>query len=186
MHRPWPKAAQEAYRAAAPFGSPERTAFELALGLSQRISDTIGIRWDQWGPDGFEIRQSKTSTALTIPPTKALADYLEAIERGPDTIVTNIKGGRLGYSGAYQRFNAARKIAADKAREEGDNRLADLIMTLTQHGLRYTVASEMGAAGATDDEIAAVTGHKTTAMLRKYAGAERQKARAKAGQSKRK
>lgn len=39
--------------------------------------------------------------------------------------------------------------------------------------------------GARDEEIAAVTGHKTTAMLRKHAGAERQKAHAKAGQGKR-
>lgn len=185
VHRPWPLAAQEAYRAAAPHGSAERTSFELALGLSQRISDTLALRWDQWGPEGFEIRQSKTATALVIPPTQALADYLNAMERRSATIVTGIRGNELGYSGGYQAFRDARKRAADKALEDGDERLADLIMTLTQHGLRYTVASEMGAAGASDDEIAAVTGHKTTAMLRKYAGAERQKARAKAGQSKR-
>lgn len=145
----------------------------------------LAIRWDQWGPDDFEITQSKTATALIIPPTTALADYLNSIDRRAEAIVTGIKGKALGCSRGYQAFRDARQRAADKAREDGDERLARLIMDLTQHGLRYTVASELGAAGASDDEIAAVTGHKTTAMLRKYAGAERQKARAKAGQAKR-
>lgn len=185
LHRPWPHEAQEAYRAAALFGTPERTAMELSVGVSQRIGDTLALRWDQIGPGGFEIVQSKTQTALLIPPTSALTDYLSLIERRGETIVTADDGGPLGYSGFAKRFRAARSVAAEQLRKDGRDTAADLMEQLTVHGWRYTAAAEMAAAGASDEEIAAVTGHKTTAMLRKYAGAERQKAHARAGQSKR-
>ena len=185
VHGPWAADVIAAYRAAAPIGSSERTAFELSLGLSQRIGDTIKLRWDQWGPDGFEIQQSKTGTALTIPPTDTLAAYLNQIERGTTTIVTGARVGAMTYSGVYSRFVIARAAAVQAALDAGDERLAARIKASTQHGLRYTVAHQMAEAGIPDNEISAVTGHKTLAMLRKYAGAARQKGHAKAGQSKR-
>lgn len=54
------------------------------------------------------------------------------------------------------------------------------------HGLRYSAASELAGAGCSDELIAAVTGHATGAMVRKYAGAARQKVRAIEAQSRRK
>ena len=186
MHQPWPREAQEAFRAAAPAGAPERTAFELAVGVSQRIGDTLALRWAQIGPDGFSIVQSKTQTALVIPPTSTLEAYLATIERRGPTIVTAENGGPLGYSGFAKRFRAARSAAAARLREDGRDDLAELMERLTVHGWRYTVAAEMAQAGASDAEIMAVTGHKTLSMIRKYGGAERQKAQAKSGQGRRK
>lgn len=64
---------------------------------------------------------------------------------------------------------------------------ADLIMAVRRaigaekydiHGLRYSAASELAELGCSDELIQAVTGHATGAMVRKYAGAARQKARA--------
>lgn len=52
-------------------------------------------------------------------------------------------------------------------------------------GLRYA-AAELAALGCSDELIASVTGHSTTAMVVKYAGPERQKARAKEAQGRRK
>ncbi|WP_244519399.1 tyrosine-type recombinase/integrase [Paracoccus alcaliphilus] len=46
------------------------------------------------------------------------------------------------------------------------------------HGLRYSAASELAAVGCSDDLIAAITGHTTASMVRKYAGTARQKVRA--------
>ncbi|WP_339112843.1 hypothetical protein [Thioclava sp. GXIMD2076] len=51
------------------------------------------------------------------------------------------------------------------------------------HGLRYTACAELGALGLDDDMIMAVSGHTTKAMVAKYAGPARQKARAKIAQS---
>ncbi|MBJ2153950.1 hypothetical protein JC607_24220 [Paracoccus sp. IB05] len=53
------------------------------------------------------------------------------------------------------------------------------------HGLRYAAAAELAAAGCSDELIASITGHKTSAIVAKYAGPARQKARAKAAQIKR-
>jgi integrase len=58
-------------------------------------------------------------------------------------------------------------------------------LPFTIHGWRYTAASQLAAAGATDDEVQAITGHKSRAMVMKYAGAQRQRARATSGQAKR-
>ena len=46
------------------------------------------------------------------------------------------------------------------------------------HGLRYSAASELAAEGCSDELIAAITGHTTASMVRKYAGTARQKVRA--------
>ncbi len=53
------------------------------------------------------------------------------------------------------------------------------------HGLRYAAASELAELGCSDELIAAVTGHATGAMVRKYAGAARQKVRAIEAQKRR-
>jgi integrase len=50
---------------------------------------------------------------------------------------------------------------------------------------RYTAASQLAAAGASDEEVQAITGHKSRAMLMKYAGAQRQRTCATLGQAKR-
>ena len=54
------------------------------------------------------------------------------------------------------------------------------------HGLRYAAAAELAALGCSDELIQSVTGHQTRAMVAKYAGAARQKTRAKEAQEKRK
>ena len=48
------------------------------------------------------------------------------------------------------------------------------------HSLRYTATAELARVGLDDDMIMAITGHKTHRMVQLYAGAERQKARARA------
>ena len=50
------------------------------------------------------------------------------------------------------------------------------------HGLRYSATAELAAAGYSDELIAAITGHKTTVIMVKYAGPARRKARAKKAQ----
>ena len=44
---------------------------------------------------------------------------------------------------------------------------------------RAHVAAELAALGCSDELIMSVTGHRTTAMVAKYAGPARQKTRAK-------
>jgi integrase len=53
------------------------------------------------------------------------------------------------------------------------------------HGWRYNAAKELAEAGCSDSEIAAVTGHKTLAMVQKYRGQASQRGASRRAQSRR-
>jgi integrase len=171
LHKPWPDEMINAFTAAAPVGSVPRTVMELAIGTGQRIGDLLRMRWDHIDGDGIAVRQGKTKTALWIPFTPRLREYLAQLRFRNLTIVAGPKGSPVNYHSAAAAIRALRaQIGA---------------LPFTIHGWRYTAASQLAAAGATDDEVQAITGHKSRAMVMKYAGAQRQRVRATSGQSKR-
>ena len=168
--QPWPADSIAAYRAAA--DGKALLIFELLHGTGQRIGDVLRMRWDDLADGGIWVRQGKTKARLWVPLTPALAAVLAEAPREGLTIVTARHGRPMSYRGAHQIVMAVRvKIGAEAH---------DL------HGLRYSAASELAAAGCTDEQIQAITGHTTTAMVRRYAGAARQKVRAKEAQERRK
>ncbi|MCA3507312.1 MAG: tyrosine-type recombinase/integrase [Rhodobacter sp.] len=144
---------------------------ELAIGTGQRIGDLLKMRWDHIDGNGIAVRQGKTKTALWIPFTPRLREYLEQLRFRNLTIVAGPKGAPVTYHSAAASIRALRaQIGA---------------LPFTIHGWRYTAASQLAAAGATDDEVQAITGHKSRAMVMKYAGAQRQRVHATSGQAKR-
>ncbi|MCW1920849.1 tyrosine-type recombinase/integrase [Rhodobacter sp. KR11] len=171
LHKPWPVDTVEAYTAAAAFGTPARTILELAIGTGQRIGDLLKMRWDAIEGDGIAVRQGKTKTALWIPFTPRLKAYLDALPRRALTIVAGADGRPMQYFAAAKAVMVVRKAVGAEA--------------YTIHGWRYTAAAELAAAGASDEEVQAITGHKSRAMVVKYAGAQRQRTHAAAAQAKR-
>ena len=171
--KPWPKDKIEAARQAR--GTSDRThlLFELLYCTGQRIGDVLRMRWTDIRGDVICVRQSKTGADLVVPLTDDLQDCLRAAERRGETILT--APGKVtpwSYRGAAQRMQQLRKeIGAEEH---------------TIHAIRHTVASEIAAAGGTDDEGMAITGHKSRAMYAHYSAAARQEARAKAAQKRRK
>lgn len=168
---PWPTHLITAYRATAPLGSRERIIFELGVGTGQRPSDLLKMRWDDFSDGGVNVRQGKTGVKLWLPITRDLQAALDATKRTGLTICADAIGRPTTYRRAAEMVLAVR--AAIGARE------------YDMHSWRYTAASELGALGCSDEQIASVTGHKTTAMVRKYSGAATQKARAKEAMGKR-
>jgi len=79
------------------------------------------------------------------------------------------------------------KRAAQKAVEEVRRALGimDGPERLVPHGWRYTAAVQLSDAGCSDDEVQAVTGHKTMEMVRKYRAKRDQRAASKRAQEKR-
>lgn len=146
--------------------------FELCLGTGQRISDVLKMRWDEIEGDGIHVRQGKTGARLWVPLTPHLRAALAATPRVGMTICA------WGKTGKATSYRGAADIVMAVRREIGAE-VYDL------HGLRYTAAAELAALGCSDDLIMAVTGHKTSAMVAKYAGPARQKARATEAQGKR-
>lgn len=167
--QPWPDDKIRAFREIAP--PKTRLAFELLLGTGQRIGDVLAMRWDDLRDGGVMVRQNKTKAKLWIPLTPHLRAALAEAPRDGLTILTGQHGRPWAYVSAQQAImRIRRKIGA----EAYDN-----------HALRYTAAAEIAAAGGSDDEIAAITGHKAARMVAKYAGEARQRQRALTAQARR-
>lgn len=169
--QPWPQDLIEKFREAAPLGTVERLVFELCLGTGQRIGDVLRMRWGDIEGNGINVRQSKTGAVLWIPFTATLADCLGQTRKQGLSIVA----GRFGQRYSYTRI-AARVL---------DTRRAIGAEAYDIHGLRHTAASELAAAGCSNELIQAVTGHKSAAMVHRYSAKAAQRARATKAQSKR-
>ncbi|WP_231703957.1 tyrosine-type recombinase/integrase [Cochlodiniinecator piscidefendens] len=158
-HTPWPEWAITAFRKQA---TPDALLlFELALGTGQRAGDLVEMKWSDFDGQGIHVSQNKTSTKIWVPCTDELLAVLTATERRGIFIITNKTGQPLTYNGAAQRLNRTAENAGTRA--------------YTLHGLRYCAASRLAELGATDAQIAAITGHKARSMVAKYSSAANQK-----------
>ena len=105
-------------------------------------------------------------------PRRPMTELLEQTPREGLTILTGPHGRPLSYrQAAHAVMQVRRQIGAEAY---------DL------HGLRHAAAHELAELGCSDELIQAVTGHASRAMVAHYAGAARQRARAKEAQSRRK
>lgn len=167
---PWPDSKIEAFRETAPHRP--RLIFELCLGTGQRIGDVLRMRWNDIQDDGITLRQGKTGRALWIPLPAALREVLDATPRRGEAIVADDQGRALRYTHARHAVAEVRKQIGAEA--------YDL------HALRHTAAHELAQLGCSDEMIMAITGHQSRSMVAHYAGAARQKSRAKEVREKRK
>lgn len=166
----WPQDKIDAFRATAT--GRALLIFELCLGTGQRIGDVLRMRWSDIEGGGVNVTQGKTGARLWVPFTARLQEVLAQTPKVGVTVCAWGMGKPTSYRGAADLVMAVRKqIGAEDY---------DI------HALRYSAASELAEAGCSDAVIQAVTGHQTSAMVAKYAGAARQKVRAKEGQEKRK
>jgi integrase len=168
--QPWPQDMIEAFRAEA--DTRTLLIFELLLGTGQRIGDVLAMQWGHVSAAGISVTQEKTDARMTIPPTRRLAALLAATPRRGLFIVSQHNGRPVSYQLAHRDVMAVRKAIGATAWD--------------MHGLRHTAASEIAALpGMTADHVKAITGHASGAMVRLYAGAASQRARAEEAQRER-
>lgn len=137
----------------------------MALYTGQRLGDCLKVRWNDIEDGTIAVVQEKTDEPLSVPIHPDLAAVLEGLEKAPGPILRNAKGLPWTRDGFQSSFNTAKKrLGVEKA----------------FHGLRHTAATMLADAGADDRTIAAVTGHKSASMVRKYTRRADQKKRAKA------
>ena len=159
----WPQDMIDAYRAET--AGREVLIFELCLGTGQQIGDVLRMRWSDIDGEGIAIRQGKTKAKLWIPITRRFKVILEQTPRIGLTICAyGPQGKQLSYSSASQDVRTVRDAIGVRAYDI--------------HGLRYAATAELAVAGCSDEVIDAITGHKTTAMIAKYAGPVSQRAHA--------
>lgn len=135
-----------------PIGTTQRLAYSLMLYTGQRVSDACRMPW----PDeqGFRIAQQKTGAQLVVPMHTALAAVLSATKRRHVVLMTSY--------GRPFTVKGLGKLMGEAIREAG------LPARCKTHGLRKAAARRLAEAGATEKQIAAITGHKTLAEVARY------------------
>ena len=135
------------------------TAFMLLLYTAQRPSDVLQMSWSAYSGSAIRLRQQKTRVLLDVPAHPSLAAYLDRVPRHEGgravelhrRIVASPRGRRV----SYRRFN-------DRFR-----RICKLVGTDAQApDLRRTAMVKMALGGATESQIASVSGHSIEATRR--------------------
>lgn len=139
----WTDDAEAAFRAVA---SPSLClALTLALWTGQRQGDLLRLTWTAYDGQKVRLRQQKTNTRVTIPVSTVLKAALDATSRTAVTILTNSDGQPWTADGFRSSWRKATKRAG--------------LSGLHFHDLRGTAVTRLAMAGATESEIATLTGH---------------------------
>ena len=158
-HQPWPEDAIERFLAAAP---PMMVlALKVGLYTGQREGDCLAMTWRDIEGDQIRVTQSKTGTRLWIPVHTSLREALDAQKRVSPAILTTATGKPFTGSNFRHHFGKAMR-AAD-------------VNGVSFHGLRATAANKLAEAGCSSKEIAAITGHRSLAMIEHYTRAADQR-----------
>ncbi|MEQ8251543.1 MAG: tyrosine-type recombinase/integrase [Oceanibaculum nanhaiense] len=139
-----------------------RLAYFIGLYTGQRIGDVLSMTWNALDRERHRIAvvQEKTGAHVTIPIHPTLAEELATAKRTGLYIVGTGRGGRYTMAGF-------RTLWRREVLECGLN-------GVQFHGLRRNAASALAEAGCTDEEIMAITGHRTRAMVGLYTRHARQ------------
>ena len=120
-------------------------AIKLAIWTGQRQGDLLRLTWSAYDGHFIRLRQSKTGVRVVIPVGAPLKAILEATPQVSPFIISS--GDDRPYTS--DGFRATWRKTCERAGVKG----------LTFHDLRGTAVSRLASAGATEMEIAAITGH---------------------------
>jgi integrase len=139
----WSEADEAAFIANA--SPPLQLALLLALWTGQRQGDLLRLTWTAYDGARIRLTQSKTGVRVVIPVGAPLKVALDATKRQSPIILVNLEGKPWTPDG----FRASWAKACKRARIEG----------VTFCDLRGTAVTRLAIAGATEPEIATLTGH---------------------------
>lgn len=139
----WTADNESAFSAVA--SEPLRLALMLALWTGQRQGDLLLLPWSSYDGAAIRLRQSKTGARVVVPVGAPLKDALDQEKRCCPIILTNFRGTPWTANGFRSSW---RKTCA-----------AAGVTDLTFNDLRGTAVTRLALAGATEAEIATITGH---------------------------
>jgi integrase len=147
---------------------PLRRAVMLARYTGQRRGDLCAMRWSQYDGATLRVTQQKTRTPLVIPVAAALRAELDAWRSGPvaphpERRILLTSRGRPWDPGYLSRATGDAVTAIDRK-----------FRSLNIHGLRKLAAASLAECGCSASEIAAVTGHRTLALVQLYTASAEQ------------
>jgi integrase len=136
-----------------------RRAVVLGVYTGQRRGDLVAMTWGQYDGSTIRLRQGKTGALMALPVHPNLQAELESWKEGRKavTILTAPRG--QPWTAPHLSREMKRELEAIGLRG------------LNVHGLRKAAARRLAEAGCSAHEIAAVTGHRTLAMVQLYTAA---------------
>jgi integrase len=158
----WTEAEVSQFEAHHPLGSRARLALALLL-TGQRRSDIIRMGWQHIAGDAIAVKQEKTGAPLLIPLgiDPALPESLVSVPKTNMTFLVTKFGAPFTPAGFSNWFRA-------KCDEAG-------MPQCSAHGLRKLVATRLANIGCSEEEIKAITGHKSSSEVARYTKARNQK-----------
>lgn len=136
------------------------TIVMLAYHMCQRPGDMRQLKWENYSDGTFDFYQEKTGVHVQIPASDMLQERLalhSAVQVDPEQTIVLCETTGRGYD-RYLYTKYAKRIRD----------AAGLPSHLQVRDLRRTGATEMAEAGATEDELRAVTGHLSRDILSIY------------------
>lgn len=131
----------------------------LCYDLCQRPGDMRQLTWEEFDGENFEFKQEKTGVKIEIDASPRLIKRLVPLHNkyGQHETIVQYEKTNKGYDNRKYNFIAA------KIRKQ-----CMLPDKLKMKFLRHSGATVLGENGATEDQISAVTGHKSRTMLNIY------------------
>lgn len=117
----------------------------LALWTGQRQGDLLRLTWSAYDGSKITLQQSKTGVRVVIPVGEPLKLALDATAKRSPVILVNSDGRPWTADGFRSSWRKACRSAG--------------IVGVTFNDLRGTAATRLALAGATEAEIATITGH---------------------------
>jgi integrase len=154
-HHTWTEDEIAQFEAHHPVGSKAHLALALLLCTAQRRGDVIRMGRQHIRDGVLTVRQEKTGVALRLPVHPVLAAAIEATPSGNMPFLTTETGKPYKGSNFSLWFRA-------RCTEAG------LPMRCTAHGLRKAACRRLAEAGASVNEIAAVSGHRSLNEIARY------------------
>lgn len=145
------------YEAKHPVGTRARLAFDLMLYTGQRRSDMIRMGRQHVTAGRIRVKQQKTGAVLSLPMHPSLVASIAAAPTGDLTFLVTEAGKAFSAAGIGNRV----RDWCDAAE----------LPHCTAHGLRKAAARRLAEAGASNQQIKAVTGHTTDVEVARYTAA---------------
>jgi integrase len=135
----------------------------LARYTGQRRGDLCAMMWSAYDGNSIKVKQQKTGAALVIPVHPVLKVELDNWRRGTQS--THILVSETGKPWKPQNLTQLMGAWLPRIGLPGE---------LNVHGLRKLAAASLADAGCSTHEIAAITGHKSLAMVQLYTASANQ------------
>jgi len=143
------------YEARHPVGTRARLVLALPLYTAQRVSDVCKMGWQHViNGDMIKLRQQKTGASLTVPLHPALKAMLAILPRTNLTFIVTERDAPFTAQGLSNFFKKQCCLAG--------------LPHCSIHGLRKAAVTRLVNAGCSNEQIKAITGHRSDSALAPY------------------